>query len=366
MPGLQISHPSTSRPDVAAIDHDRILDAAQRYLKQAPVSLVTFPCKRSPGGLHDFYSEAEGNEAFSAHRDAVLGFSIHACALSAAYVLTKQESYAEQALRHLRTWFIDPATRMTPRLAYAQTLPPAKEGRPEGIVEAVHLAEVAQSIPFLTQSPAMTEADREGLQRWFGAYLEWLTSSRLAGLARDEKNHHGSSWLLQTVAFNRLILALNPNPDDAGLNELRQRYKRITIRAQIVADGTFPHELSTVNPYRLSLFNLDMLAAVCLLLSTRFESVWDYDLQDGPGMRAAVARYFPYIKNRGTWPYVADAKYFADLPLRRPSLLFAAKAYTRPEYADVWGMLPADTDVPELQQTFPIRQPLLWVTTPKL
>ena len=140
----------------------------------------------------------------------------------------------------------------------------------------------------------------------------------------------------------------------------------MTIRAQIVADGTFPHELSTVNPYRLSLFNLDMLAAVCLLLSTRFESVWDYDLQDGPGMRAAIARYFPYIRNRGTWPYVADAKYFDDLPLRRPSLLFAAKAYTRPEYADVWRTLPADTDVPELQQTFPIRQPLLWVTVPKL
>ena len=366
MPALQISHASTSRPDVAAIDHDRIVEAGEKYLKEAPVSLVAMPCKRSPGGLHDFYSEADGSDAFTAHRDALLGFSIQASTLASAYVLTKQESYAEQALRHLRTWFVDSATRMTPSLVYAQTVPPAKEGRPEGIVETVHLAEVAQSIPFLASSDVMTGADREGLQSWFASYLEWLTNSRLAGLARDQKNHHGSSWLLQTVAFNRLILSLNPNANDAGLNELRQRYKRVTIRAQIVADGTFPHELSTVNPYRLSLFNLDMLAAICLLLSTRFESVWDYDLQDGPGMRAAMARYFPYIRNRGTWPYVADAKYFDSLPLRQPSLLFAAKAYTRPEYADLWRTLPADTDVPELQRTFPIRQPLLWVTTPKL
>jgi hypothetical protein len=160
-------------------------------------------------------------------------------------------------------------------------------------------------------------------------------------------------------------LELSPDADDAALTTLRQRYKTVTIRAQITANGTFPHELTTANPYRLSLFNLDMLAAVCQLVSTRFESAWDYDLQDGPGMRAAIARHFPYIKDRGAWPYMAYATHFNDLPIRQPSLLFAARAYTRPEYADLWKTLPADTDIAELQRTFPIRQPLLWVTRPR-
>jgi hypothetical protein len=124
----------------------------------------------------------------------------------------------------------------------------------------------------------------------------------------------------------------------------------------------FPRELSTPNPYRNSLFNLDMFSAICMLLSTPFESVWDYALQDGPGMRIAVARFFPFIKDRGAWPYEADRLYFDDLPLRRPSLLFAARAYDRPEYADLWKTLPADTDIAALQRTFPIRQPILWVT----
>jgi len=383
----QALHPpgSTARPDVAAIDHDRILGPAERYLTEAPATLTALPCEHSPGTVHDFYSEPDdfwpdpakpsgayaqrsgspNPAAFVAHRDALLHFCIQVPALAAAFVLTKEDRYAAQAIRHLRAWFVDPVTRMTPNLSYAQTIRPEKAGRFEGIVEAVHLAEVAQAIPFLTASESMAQPDLDAIQSWFAAYLQWLSSSRLAGLARDDKSHHGSSWLLQAAAFTRMHLELSPDADDAALTALRQRYRTVTIRAQIMANGTFPHELTTANPYRFSLFNLDMLAAVCQLVSTRFESVWDYDLQDGPGMRAAIARHFPYIKDRGAWPYMADATHFNDLPLRQPSLLFAARAYTRPEYTDLWKTLPADTDIPELQRTFPIRQPLLWVTRPR-
>ncbi len=108
-----------------------------------------------------------------------------------------------------------------------------------------------------------------------------------------------------------------------------------------------------------------MLAAICELLSTRFESAWDYELQDGPGMRVAIAHHYPFILHRGTWPHKADTTHFTDLPIRPPSLLFAARAYSRPEYADLWKTLPPDPTVPELQLTFPIRQPLLWVTRPR-
>jgi len=371
----------TSHPDVATIDHDRILQAATHYLTQSPTPLTTLPCPRSPGTPHDFYSEAEdywpdlssptgpfilrsgssNPDAFVAHRDALLNFSICVPALTAAFVLTNESRYAQQAITHLRAWFLDSATRMTPSLQYGQTIRPAKTGRPEGIVEAVHLAEVVQCIPFLTNSEAFAEQDRSALKKWLDEYFDWLNSSRLAGLARDNKSHHGTSWLLQAAS----IAHLNEVTDDAPLTTLRHQYKSSTIRAQIVADGTFPHELTTPNPYRNTLFNLDMLAAVCVLLSTRFESVWDYELQDGPGMRTVIARLFPYILDRGAWPYRADATHFNDLPIRPPSLLFAARAYNRPEYAELWKTLKPDPPVPELQRTFPIRQPLLWVTRPK-
>jgi hypothetical protein len=358
---------STSHPDVATIDHDRILTAANRYLLQMPMPLTTLPCPRSPGTPRDFYSEPEdlkptaiAQPAFTAHRDALLNFSIYVPALASAFVLTGDERYAEQASAHLQAWFINPTTSMVPSMAYALTTPPSKTGTPEGIVEAIHLAEVAQSIAFLSNSKSFSATDLATIQKWFANYLDWLNTSRIAGLARDQKNHHGTSWLLQAAACAHLNTT-----DDAPLTTLRHFYKSTTIRAQIISDGVFPRELSTANPYRNSLFNLDMFSAICILLSTRFESVWDYELQDGPGMRIVIARFFPFIKDRGAWPYVADRAHFNDLPLRQPSLLFAARAYNRPEYADLWKTLPADTTIPELQRTFPIRQPLLWVTRPK-
>jgi Alginate lyase len=368
---------STSHPDVAAIDHDRILQAATQALTQSPTPLPSIPAPHSPGTPHDYYSEAEdywpdsavpagpyivrpgppNPAAFIAHRDALLNLSINISALTAALALTKEQRYAQHAIAHLKAWFIDSATSMTPSLLYAQTIPPAKTGRFEGVVEAVHLAEIAQSVPFLVNSESFIQSDLVTLQKWFADYFDWLNTSRLAGLARDHKSHHGSSWLLQACAAAHLNQA-----DDRPLSALRHQFKSSTIRAQIVADGTFPHELTTPDPYRNSLFNLDMLAAICLLLSTRFESVWDYELQDGPGMRNAIARHYPFILNRGAWPYRADAAYFTDLPIRPASLLFAARAYNRPEYADLWRTLRPDPPTPALQRTFPIRQPLLWVT----
>jgi len=346
-----------SRPNVAVIDHDRILSAADRFLPQAPAPLTTLPASQSPGPPNDYYSEPN---TFTAHRDAIVSLAHIVPALTSAYVLTKDERYARQAVAHLRAWFISPETSMTPNLDYAQVVPPAKLGRPEGLIEAVHLAEVAQSIPFLSTSEALPPADLEALTKWFTEYLDWLNSSRNAGLARDSRDHNGSSWLLQAAACARLNLK-----NDTPLTTLRHHFRTSTIRAQITFDGSFPRELTTPNPYRNSLFNLDMLAAACDLLSTRFESVWDYELQDGPGMRVAVARLFPFISHRGSWPYKADSAFFTELPLRRPALLLAARAYSRPEYADLWRTLPPDTSNPELDRTFPIRQPLLWVVRPR-
>src|ERR1035441_5817035 len=79
---------ASTQVDVAAIDRDRILAAAGRYLAQPPTPLPSLECARSPGTVHDYYSEATpgagpaqpaapGKNAapppppFSAHRDAL-------------------------------------------------------------------------------------------------------------------------------------------------------------------------------------------------------------------------------------------------------------------------------------------------------
>ena len=144
----QSAPPATpTRPDVAAIDRDRILAAATRYLTQPPTPITALPCARSPGSPHDYYSEAgpsalaEGESSagpgsaakpgaasasppfFTAHRDALFTLGLAVPALAAAHLLTGDESYAKHAALWLRAWFVDSATRMMPRLDYGQVAP---------------------------------------------------------------------------------------------------------------------------------------------------------------------------------------------------------------------------------------------------
>ena len=378
---------TATRPDVAAIDHDRILAAAQRYLSLAPSPITSMVCPRSPAAAAAYYSEPEPDAdarpgsvpPFLAHRDALFTLGRAVPALAAAFSLTGEARYSDAAAAHLRTWFVDPATRMIQAMDFAQTTrtvqtsaidasAPLAGGRYQGILEALPLVEVAIAVPFLTM---LSDADRAAIHSWFSAYYHWLTDPRdngprLATLARDSKDHHAASWMLQAAACAWLGAPTGDagRAEDTALAALRHRFKSATLRALISRDGTFPRELVSQTPYRDSLFTLDLLAGVCQLLSTRFESVWDYELEDGPGMRAAVACHFPYMADRATWPYRADTSHFEELPSRRASLLFSARAYQRPEYAALWKTLRPDPPSPAVLRTVPVHQPLLWVRQP--
>ena len=69
-------------------------------------------------------------------------------------------------------------------------------------------------------------------------------------------------------------------------------------------------------------------------------------------MRIAVAKHFPFIARRGTWPYRAD---FCLTPRASPPPSSSAPCGTRltsrPEYADLWKTLPPDSTIPELDRT---------------
>jgi hypothetical protein len=368
--GLRRGSGQTTRPNVAAIDHDRILAAANRALGRSASPLTSLPAPPKPAGAHDFYSsEADPDETPSsaARRTALLVLTEDVPALAAGATLLRvsdpalAKRFCDRAAEQLHAWFVAEATRMTPSLLYGRNSGKLAEGvtpgNPEGVIEAAGLAEVAQAVAFLP----LDDSTAEGVEGWFVEYLAWLTTSRLAGLARDRKDHHASSWLLQVASFARLT------GNEVVLADCRHRFKAMTIRAQIDATGLFPHELTSTAPYRDSLMNLDLLAGVCVLLATRFENLWEYELQDGPGMRAALARHYPFMQDRNSWPYPADIDGFTSLPGRRPSLLFAAQAFKRREYAALWQRLeqdPGHDSAPEIVHSFPIRQPLLWVYPP--
>ena len=39
---------------------------------------------------------------------------------------------------------------------------------------------------------------------------------------------------------------------------------------------------------------------------------------------------FPFIADKGSWPFAHDVEYFDQWPVRQPSLFFAGLAYSQP------------------------------------
>ena len=372
--GLVRQDGSGSRLDLAAIERERVLRAAGSYLKEVPVTITAAASPRSAGGRHDFFSEADywwpdpANPAgpyiqrdgmtnpanFVEHRRAMVRLSLHVPALAAAWTLTRDRRYAEHAARHVRAWFLDEATRMNPHLLYSQAIHGRVTGRGVGIIDTIHLVEVARALAALEGSGALSTADRSGIREWFSSYLTWMTTHQYGIDERDARNNHGTCWVMQVAEFARYT----------GRESLtafcRDRYQTVLLPNQVAADGSFPEELRRTKPYGYSLFNLDAMTAVCQILSDRANDLWRYELADGRGIRKAVAFLFPYIDNKQAWPHQPDVMYHDEWPMRHPSLLFAGVAYGETKYLERWKRLPADSKVEEVIRNFFIRQPLLW------
>ena len=365
---------SEAFPLVAATDRNRILAAAAKFIDQSPVTITAFPTKRSAGGLHDFYSQADyfwpnpkdptgpyinrdgqsNPDNFAEHRKAMIGFSIQMPALTAAWLLTADKRYAERACDHLRAWFVAPETLMNPNLKYAQAVQGVSTGRSFGIIDTLHLVEVARAASFLT--PAMLSAQESAtIKSWFTSYLDWLNHSEPGIKERDTTNNHAICWALQAAEFARLA------GDDAVRKEIYKLYREVLLPKQMDANGSFPRELERTKPYSYSIFNFDVMAGLCQSLRGLDPDPPSFQLADERGLTRAAEFIYPYLKDKGTWKWSKDVEHFDALPVRSPGLLFAGIESHDQKYIDLWKTLNPDPTDKEVIRNYPIRQPLLWV-----
>ena len=361
--------------DVARFDRARVLKAADQYMKEAHITITASTSPRSAGGLHDFFSEGDywwpdlnnpdgpyiqrdgmtNPDNFTDHRRYLMRLSVQVPALVAAWKLTKEKRYATHAAQHLRAWFIDERTRMNPNLQYAQAIKGRVTGRGIGIIDTIHLVEVAQAIKVIEKSGALSVNERMGIKQWFADYLGWMTTHKYGIDEREAKNNHGTCWVMQVAAFAHLT----------GNQELlaycRNRFKTVLVPNQIAADGSFPEELRRTKPYGYSLFNLEAMATICQLLSTPEDNLWKFATSDGRSVSKAMEFMVPFVRDKKAWPKAKDVMHDDEWPMRQSSLLFAGVALHRLDYIDLWKTLPADSTVEEVVRNFFIRQPVLWV-----
>src|SRR5580700_1661555 len=189
--------PLITANEIARIDRERILNAADKYLAEPPITITASSSPRSPGGKHDYFSEGDywwpdaknpggpyirrdgysNPQNFNDHREALIRLSMIVPALMAAWLITQEKRYAEHAAVHLRAWFLDPATRMNPSLDYAQAIWGVSPGRGTGIIDTLHLIEVTRAAHHIEGAKVMTAVEFAGLRDWFTQYMLWMIAS---------------------------------------------------------------------------------------------------------------------------------------------------------------------------------------------
>lgn len=278
---------------------------ASSYIGLRVPRITDYRARASEGGPRDFYSQGDywwpnpdsasglpfvrrdGESypgAFVEHRKAMRSVRRAIAMLTEHYLRTRESRYAREACRYAYDFFLDPDSGMSPHLEYAQAIPGVTPGRGTGIIDTLHIVEVP--VAFMALETA-TENDREAsravretteaLRRWFTEYLRWMRTSKNGTEERDKENNHAVAWTVQTAVFSRFT------GNTEALLEARQRTTDSHIPDQMAPDGSFPLELERTKPYSYSLFNIDLIATLCHVLSDRRHELWTYTTEDGKG-----------------------------------------------------------------------------------
>jgi hypothetical protein len=270
--------------------------------------------------------------------------------LSLAWFYTGNAAYATRAELVVRTWFLNPATRMNPNVNFAQGIFPCQiTGHSAGIIEtSENIGKVIDGLAVLDSgAPGWTSADHAGMQAWLTQFLGWLTTSQFGQQEAQAANNHGSWYDLQAADID----AYTGQTAAATGIVMAAETKRIAV--QIKADGSQPLELARTRSWHYSNFNVQ---ALCGLTETGLHlsvNLWSYRSPGGGSLLKAIDFLIPGAEHgRKAWKHGELGTF--DQTLAVPALHAAADQGDKaaaaaiphvpvPAGGDRWQLVPACT-----------------------
>ncbi|MFF4754207.1 alginate lyase family protein [Streptomyces sp. NPDC001270] len=344
---------------------------ADTWLDQGPWTVVDKPRPAPGGDVHDYLSQApywwpstaptDGNpwgcpyvqrdgqrnpevDSGTDRQDVERVFD-SAYDLSLAWYYTGDRRYAEKAGQILRTWFLDPATRMNPNLNHAQFIPCKYDGRAIGIIDfSQSYTSVVDALAILaTGAPGWTGADRSGMARWNSDFRDWLKNSDFGREEGAAANNHGTFYDMQLAA----LAYATGDTALARRTVLDARARRID--PQIAGDGSQPQELTRTRSWHYSTFDLVAYTRLAAIGRHVGVDLWAYRGPDGQSLFKAVDYLLPAATGAAAWPHpeleferfaasdvVQAAADAGDRAARRAVPLLA-----EPPGGDLWQLRPA-------------------------
>jgi hypothetical protein len=299
-------------------------DDKHDYMSQAPYFWAD-PTK--PNGLPYIRRDGQRNPELKkiSDHDYLGRMAEDARNLALAFYLTGNTAYGARAALLLRTWFLDPQTRMNPNLEFGQGIPGINTGRGIGLIETRSLTSVTDAAGLLAGSKDWSAADQAGLSAWLQQFLTWMRTSEKGEAEDAAKNNHGTWYDLQVADY-----ALFLGDRQLAIDTL-ERVKTRRIAVQIEPDGRQPLELARTNAFSYSIGNLDGLMQLAWLGKQVGVDLWDFRTEDKRSIRAALDFLLPYATGAKQWDYQQIGGFHGDALLH--VLQRADVQYEDPRYA---------------------------------
>lgn len=322
-------------PLVAVTDKHTLLPPSGDNHDYYSLSPYWWPDPAKPNGLpyirRDGETNPESKRDLDQPRVAAMGANVQTLAL--AYYFTGEARYAERAARQIRTWFLDPATRMNPHLRFSQLVRGNNAERGSGIIDTRWFIETVDAVGLIHGSASWTASDERALRDWFDQYLNWLLTSPNGKHEQAAKNNHGSWFAAQTAAYALFV------GDTAKARDIVSAAKS-RIGWQIRPDGQQPIELERTRSMHYSGFNVEALSRLAEIGRKVGVDLWNYRAPEGGSLIVAIDNLARYLGTGQKWPGQQIDEVSLDLMLihfRR-----ADYALRTPRYAPVLKRLPHD------------------------
>ena len=259
----------------------------------------------APWVMRDGVVNTEMIDKFDGPRMKTLQQRVITCSL--AFYFTGDTRYARRASEQLRVWFIDPATRMSPHMDYAQCVPNKSKGEPWGIIDVNSFPYLLDAVNLLGDSGEWSADDQAALRAWFVPFTDWLWNSSLGQRERAAPNNHGTFYDL-IVARCALFAG-----DEALARRVVEAFGPGRIAVQIEPDGATPHEQKRGYAAMYTCWNLKGMADMVFLARRLDVDLWAYKTKDGRSLRQAALWLRPYVEEPRLWTF-GDGKFKKTSP----------------------------------------------------
>ncbi|MDB5196921.1 MAG: alginate lyase family protein [Flaviaesturariibacter sp.] len=296
--------------------YKKLLNDADKALKEGPFSVMEKKNDPPSGDKHDYMSlapyfwpdptkkdglpyirkDGQTNPEVKDYKDKE--YMPHMCelvqTLTLAYYFSGNESYADHAALLLKTWFLNPATKMNPNLNYGQAIKGVNAGRGAGLIDVRHFVKVIDGIGFLKGARAWKETDQKGMQQWFSQFLTWMQTSEIGKDEMEAKNNHGTF-------YDALRLSIASFIDSTELAKRIVQNAMSRLDYQMDEEGKFPKEMERTIALHYNTFDLDaffMIASMAEKLNIDF---WHYRSPSGKSLQKGFNFLMPYLTKQKEW-----------------------------------------------------------------